>query len=227
MSYGRDPDRHTRGAGAIASRDNVNPAATRARRLARNQQTVAHDRAVRQMTYGPRGGIGAIDLGMKGQTGGTKGGISTTTGRGISFDYGTSNQPGMPEAPGGVPKPPPPPTFTTSRTHLANPLKRTSVLEQLLEPLRPPSTVPPPPPLPPPSTRPQPSPVVTRPTTSSGGGGGVWTPTTSKPTVEIPEEVVVPDVPEPAAATAISGKTVAIVGAAALAAYLLLRKKGS
>lgn len=226
MSYGRDPDRHTRGAGAIASRDNVNPAATHARRRARNQQTVAHDRAVRQMTFGPRGGIGAVDLGMKG---GPKGGISTTTGRGISFDYGTSNQPGIPEASGGVPRPPVSPTTPTSRGQLARPGRFTTALQQLLEPLRPPSTVPPPPPLPPPSTRPQPSPVITRPSSSSGGGGGggVWQPTT-KPTttVEIPEEVVVPDVPE-SAATAISGKTVAILGAAAVAAYFLLRKKGA
>lgn len=221
MAYGRDPDRHTRGVGAVAARDNAHPHAARARRKAINQRTVARDRVLREITYGPRGGIGAVDVGTRRP--------SRMPDTGLTFDGagkpdpvvgGTGGRVG-PGGGGGFT------SGTTSRTQIGSGIRYAQpfTTSLVIDPI-----VPPPPPLPPDpgagSGSGSPRPKL--PPAPSGGGGGSWTPTT-KPSVPMPElePVDLPDVPAPSAGISLTPKTLAIGAAAALAAYLLLRKKGS
>lgn len=233
MSYGRDPDRFTRAPGAIASRDNAHPRAARARQAARARATNSRDQVMRTMTYGARGGmspLGALNLGYQG---GSQGGPGT----GIRFDTGTSSTPPIPTGPGGGgPIKTPISTKIGSAVGTARQnLRPISTTTQPTPPTRGTTLDPtggagdPLPPLPLP-----PMPVPTRPsapkptTVVTGGGGGTWTPPTRDPIspLPMPEPVEIPDVPT-TTSSGIDGKTVAILGAAALAAYFILRKGNS
>lgn len=235
MSYGRDPDRNSRAPGAIASRDNAHPRKARARQAAQARATTARDRMMRTMTLGPRGGIsqlGAVNVGYQGGSGGT-----ARLPTGIRFDVGTSPQPPVPGG-GGIG--PGAPTYTTKIGTVAAKYPGLRVISPTPPTRDPgpghyPTTVdptgggsaPPPPPLPTENTKtpPRPRPSTTSPT--GGGGGGTWTPPPPRPQTPLPElaPVEIPDVPVTSSGS-IDGKTIAIVGAAALAAYLILRKKG-
>ncbi len=230
MAYGRDPDRHTRGAGAIAARDNANPAAARARRRVKNARTVAHDRVMRTMTYGPKGGmssLGALNLGYQGGSGGA------LRQQDIGFEIGTGRTPKPPSGPSGGS-----PTISSWTTRGLEQLARPSLAtlqttprmtlptdQATPPPVDPGSGWTPQPTTPPPTktggttTRPKKpsSPVV-----GGGGGGAPWIPPKPVP-LPMPDGVELPDVHE--GGSKFNAKTAVLVGAAALAAYLLLRKK--
>ncbi len=232
MSYGRDPDRNTRGAGAIASRDNAHPSAALARRAGRNRRTVARDRVMRTMTYGPKGGmspLGALNLGYQGGasspwTGGVRGGT------GLTFEGGQTNVPQVPTAPSGGSPTVTSPKVTAAVINAMTAMNKAPTLAARYpttsSPSFPVATTDPGTSAP---TVPVPSKTTTKPPVKGvtvSGGGGVWTP--PRPTgTPLPgfEATDLPDVPAGSAKPSFDIKTAAIVGAAALGAFLLLRKK--
>jgi hypothetical protein len=236
MAYGRDPDAHTRGVGAIAARDNAHPQAARARRLAKNRATVAHDRMMRTITYGPRGGISGLGALNLTNVGGGRATVSTKPSKGLSFDVPGRVDPltgGMrPTAGGGAggggTTPPIRRPTTTVPGRVTGGVFTIDTSVPPLPPMVDPTsdittgTTPPPPSRP----APRPSGPISVP-----AGGGIVPPPTKAPTpLPEPEEVELPEVPEGEAAPTVAGistKTAMLVGAAALAAYFLLRKKRS
>lgn len=106
MAYERDRDAHTRGIGAIAAADGSRTRARRRMQVARALRE--RDRALSQITMGPRGGLGAI-RGFTNPGSPTVGSVRTmdasptTGGRGLTTDY---TPPKLPGSSGGGTAPP-------------------------------------------------------------------------------------------------------------------------
>ena len=226
MSYSRDRDMATRGVGAIASRDYAHPRAALARAAARARATAAHDRRLAGMTYGARGGLGAVSTlnTVTGMTGGLRRptiveGGTIEGGSTRPYEGGGKIPPGTPRAPiVGKWKDPnltkgyrPPATAFVPDSKLSTSSPETPpVVVDIKPPTKKPVT----------------------PLVSGGGGGGVSLPPKTAPT-PLPEleQVEIPDVPEavdpgPSAAPASSKRNLLILaGAVGLAAIILLRDK--
>lgn len=244
MSYTRDRDSATRGAGAIASRDMAHPHAARARARARALATLERDRAMRGATYGRRGGVvgglGAINAATNTPTGMTGGIRRPVLSRGGRIEEpGWQNQ--DPKAPTGPqlpprnfvrspvvvlpPKPAPPaptrvdqvrsPTVTKgSRGSVYEPLNPVPVV--IVDPVRPPKI---------PGT-PERKPVVQVPVVSGGGagggGGGGSGGGSPIPDFEVDDLPDAEDV-APAAKPGMSTGAMLVIGALVGGAILLLR----
>lgn len=224
---------HTRGVGAIASRDAVSPRKAIARARRKVARTNARDRVMRTITYGPRGGmsgLGAANLGYQGGSGGV------LRQQDIRFDTGKGTVPTPPTGSGGA-------TTTSSWTKAGIAMLAAPSSAQFVTVPR--MTIPTDPP--PSATDPNAgwnltggsTPVtgsggkkvvpVSRPgTTTSGGGGAPWVPPKPGPDISMPPDVALPDVPV-ASGGLTKNQKIALVGAAALGAYLLYKnskKKG-
>jgi hypothetical protein len=242
MGYERDKDRHTRGVGAIAALDHGNAARLRYRQMKR-RRSEALDRARREYTYQPGGGLGAVEaLGRVNLSGvkplanhtGIAADIKAAGGQvqpppfigGASGGGGLSNRPTTKLQPSRL--------YGGAGTVLQNPQMNTKVVVS-----RQPTVFQP--------TFPMPLPVT--PTTGlpparssstggslvsggGGGGGGTWGAGSGTvpayPGMETPE---LPDIPadEAPATDGVDIKTVAIVGGVAVAAWFLFfrNKKGT
>jgi len=215
MSYERDPDRSTRGPGAIAALDR--PGGRRdQRRVMRAQATIARDRAMSAVT---RGALGRIAL-------------DKPPGSGISI---------VPKIPIKVAAPPPPlplPVGPVMVRFPDSPPPSPVPLPMPVTTMKPPTTVESPPiipiitpvvDLPPLALPPIPGPSGGK---SSGGSGGmssgagtVMTSGGVRPPIQV---TIGPDAPLPDVAVAEDHTTrnLLLVGGGALALYLLLRKRG-
>lgn len=251
MSYGRDPDAYTRGAGAVAAADRVNPRATAARAAGFARALAVRDRALSGLTYGERGGLGNVGLATKVVykprtrvlppprrviiAPPTRTGSSLTTTRlAVSRTPVPAFTPitppkinagsfGPTAPPSATVRPPSiPPLILPPGSTVQYPGQETVVVG-----------LPPPPIQPAPPTR-KISELITKASggrvTPAGGGGGTWSPTLKQtaPVPAMPASVDLPDVESDAGAPGSepSTKTIAFVGAAALAAYLLVRNRG-
>ncbi len=223
MSYERDPDRATRGPGAIAALDR--PGGRRDQRRIRGAQaTIARDRAMSRVTMGALGRIDDTS---------TKVGATTTR-------SGASGGSGITPAPVYRPPPPPPlplgPVMTTFPTPVLPPALPLSTMKPpVLSPgesppiIAPPVPIytildPPPVSLPPVLLPPLPAPAKTSGGMSSGAGTVMTTGGMSPPIYVDPGSgVALPDVPD--TTTDHSTRNLLLLGGGALALYFLLRKK--
>lgn len=244
MSYGKDPDRASRGAGAIAARDKAHPHAARARARMKRKATAAYDRAMSNLTMGAKGGLALGAMSRLDQLILEKKTAPSGTGSGGAVLPPTST------------RAPTPFSFDKNMAMLQAAIDRrssTGPVKQKLA-IRPkiagwtygggdglttkPSsdttsapTPPTPPPVPTSTTPPAPSAAKTVGTSSSsgaGGGGGVITTGGAGPSLPaLPDASPLPDVAPDAQTGSLSNKAkYAIVGGIALGAYLLMRNKG-
>lgn len=217
MAYIRDNDRYTRGVGAIAARDQGNRRRLMFRQ-ARARALSERDAQLARYTYGPQGGLGAMNTGREqpppkepgGGSGGSGGGVPNpfATGSGSGYQPPTRS-PFLPPLPPLYPTKPPPTIFGQRGGVIIGgsaqvPTRGGGIIVD---------------PIPPP----QPQPVLTTGGTITGGGGG------GVNTGPIPPDMIPPDMGpdiEPGALapqTGIDMKKVVIVGALALGAYLLYK----
>ena len=243
MGYTRDKNAATRGAGAIAARDLANPRATAIREARRKHMLALRDKALSHMTYGRRGGIalGAISKASAGilknmmaPTIATTGVLEAPVLKGPRDVTVIDTRP--PYAPPPLPTSPLPPKPRPPILNggLLNKIKligdaRANVTQVNTNPMTQMDPV-----------------VVTAPTSGNtgivppgvskppgvvtgGGGGGGWPPKSGNTGIVPPDLTPLPDVPEDAPAASSpssSNKTLLIVAAAAIGAYLIFGKDG-
>lgn len=212
MSFHRDTNAHTRGAGAIAARDAVKTPAQKHRDARRAQQNRAIDR-VRQQLTAPR--TRAFY---------TLGAISTEDPTGGGHDtggYGGGGTHYTPPRPIGTPPRPTSPTHIALPGQITRPPTRTPIrlVPTTVRPIkvRPPGTT-----------------VIVTPTGTAvpivpaGGGGGGGGGGGMPPTAEIPSDATdlePTDSAAPASSTLLTKRNLLIAGGI-VAAYLYFRKKG-
>lgn len=257
MSYQRDRDSATRGAGAIASRDMAHPRQARARQRQRALATLRRDRALRGATMGNSGGVvgglGAISrANVAGGLTGPTGAHIMGGGHGVEGSGGITTPPLPPKGTGGTT----PPSIKNRATHdaaikkaFAAPPKVKNTNPPRSPPKHPPhkpypgTNRPPPIPTPPPTDSgtsvSAPPPVTNAPLnsgTSSGGGGGGSSGGTTDPgsgTTGMPDYTPT-DLPDPddttdtsTTSTASTGKMLLLAAGIGLGAYFLLRDSDS
>jgi len=215
MSYTRDKDRYTRGPGAIAAADNRRRFS---RRVGMSRLSDERDRALAGYTFGPQGGLGRIQEDR-----------TETEPQGSSPPPSTQGPGGSwipPRLPGrGGPMPPPKPRPPTQGGGpygpFLDPRGNTQVGPRPTVPPRTRGDTGPGPvvdPLPP-------APQGGKPTTGAGGGPGT-VPITDPSSYPVEPPDSGPDIPSSSPSQGIDLKKLAIIGAAAGAAWFLFFRKG-
>jgi hypothetical protein len=217
MSYERDPDRAIKGVGAIAARD----AGNRQRQVLRAKQaraTRARDRSMSHVTYGPRGGMSALGATKLNGGGGT----------------GTSTQLKLTGQTGGLPPPflPPVKNFGggTAANQLPYPYPNMIVVDPVPQPYKDPLTGGTTISIDPNLVGGTPATLVGGTTATYGTGtagqqSGGTPPSSIDPIMEPPQTIDLPPIPTPTTDTTDNTKLYLLLGAGALAAYFLFRKK--